>query len=467
MANFVFKPLREGSIISSGEEAYDKKLLCSLRGVIPQHKLDTFEELNAQIELALTGRPRPALYSEKTAVEFHDLLLCLLDSFKTTLESLVEYRSKSDMGSTEFETQLTCVVAHGSALLSLVKGSGTSHHLQNLEPLLGDHRREAANEEDIDFPSTAGVGWDGQPQSQWQSYMSWLNLMVVYFGAADAIHNYVLKARDADSTKTISFKFKLLVSPYPDKGMVPWKDLLSKYLPDYVRAVASPVSDTALLSFLTTAAESSRMALAAVKSFKTIFTACKPLSEPPSKHRRDRVLRCITDLKQYQVTLPGWIDYIAELEEKINTLIPPESSKSKDLKKLQGKQSKKINNKKLMDKKVKDDSDPQKLRDDSLQDLKDNSPQKSKDASPPNLTDDTLDKSMIDSESLIKGVDKVIDLLMESAKFFNELMNSTHDFSGTQHCEISIATLMSCSLDSYGGELKVTLVIFILDAVRS
>ena len=46
MANFVFKPLREGSIISSGEEAYDKKLLCSLRGVIPQHKLDTFEELN-------------------------------------------------------------------------------------------------------------------------------------------------------------------------------------------------------------------------------------------------------------------------------------------------------------------------------------------------------------------------------------------------------------------------------------
>ena len=148
-------------------------------------------------------------------------------------------------------------------------------------------------------------------------------------------------------------------------------------------------------------------------------------------------------------------------------MIPPKSSKSKDLKKLQGKQSKKFNNKKSTDKKVKDDSDLQKLRNNSLQDLKDDSLQKLKDDSPPNLTDDTLDKLMIDSESLIKGINKVIDLLMESVKFFNKLMNSTHNFSGAQHCKISIATLMSYSLDLYRGELKVTLVIFILDAIRS
>jgi hypothetical protein len=233
------------------------------------------------IQLLCNNLPRESepfqLYTSETCMEFHNLLVELLDKFKlscSSLSSLAKTRvellkplpqNKSSLSPhaknneklaenhEKFKNDVSQTVVLGHTLLRIARGSAFEMHLQNIATLLEDHRNteipmpmpnpaveqeeaEVENEdkefdkeldEVIDeelLPILSSITDLGHPVPLWNTYRDWMRLMVVHFDAAKILTTY---AASQNSLPNRTISFKILVTPRVDHAFLPWSELLT------------------------------------------------------------------------------------------------------------------------------------------------------------------------------------------------------------------------------------------------
>ena len=117
--------------------------------------IPAFPQLHQQVN-SMELKQQWVLYNRNTYQEFRKLLCTLLGSFGKSLQALLDARSQtgnlkmSVAGSVEFKACVGCVIFYGNALQRIAKGSAIDSHLQNLEPLLNDHRQPDLKKVDVE-----------------------------------------------------------------------------------------------------------------------------------------------------------------------------------------------------------------------------------------------------------------------------------------------------------------------------
>ena len=224
-----------------------------------------FPELRRQAQLVKDGKDT-RLYTEESYQEFHCMLLELINKFT---KSLLELRDplrtqKSSMdhpipGDEAFKNKVSKALVYGYALQRLVKGAALKMHLQTIAPSLKMWNlrksptpistEEELRERDEDIQAVHQSVQNGAAVVT--SYLDWFKLLISHFDAVDILVSYVT------SRKIDSISINILVAPFVDKKLLPWKDLFgdSTLLP----APAVPgtegkqASNNEILTFITTA----------------------------------------------------------------------------------------------------------------------------------------------------------------------------------------------------------------------
>lgn len=205
----------------------DELLLSSLLAELGTKLIPGFPILREVAQSTQLDQEQPvAFYSEATYREFHKLLYTLLDSFGTSLKALSAARGKGKMpakGSAEFKACLRHVMFYGNALQRIAMGSAIDPYLQNIEPLLADHRRHGLNDPEDPDLSQVGTTVGEAREPLWMSYKKWLALILVHFNAVETLVAYV--TGPYFSGRSISIK--ILVSPPVSHSIFDWETLLS------------------------------------------------------------------------------------------------------------------------------------------------------------------------------------------------------------------------------------------------
>jgi len=196
--------------------------------------IPAFPKLHQQVNSMELKQPW-VLYNGNTYQEFHKLLCTLLNSFRKSLQALSDARGQTEnskvsvAGSVEFKACVGCVMFYRNALQRIVKGSAIDSHLQNLEPLLNDHRRPDLKKVDVEDSDLAVLTqpmvkeMDKPPQPLWKSYKEWLVLMLAHLNAVETLVDYVT----GPFFRGKSISIKILVSPEVPRTIFPWETLLS------------------------------------------------------------------------------------------------------------------------------------------------------------------------------------------------------------------------------------------------
>ena len=198
-------------------------------------------------------------YSDATCIEFHLLLLELLERFREALAKLsalslargTDLKQKEKELLTTFEQELTHGCLYGYALMRIARGRAFRMHMENIEPLLvnmkalkpssapnvaiGEQEDEDKNEAsipDLEFKVAIGEqeGEDEdeeieeiQPGSLSKSFEAWLRLMVVHLDAIETLVNFVNGSKFPYETISI----KILVAPTTSPIALPWSELFT------------------------------------------------------------------------------------------------------------------------------------------------------------------------------------------------------------------------------------------------
>ena len=186
------------------------------------------------------------LYSNETSVEFHRLLLYLLQKFQAALGQLTA--CDPTMATTKdtnaevpdykkiFDENIRNVYIYGYGLLRLSRGRAFQLHLANIEPLLRD-ALDLGDEEEDDHKEGDQERYDDEleeirptlPQNGVlpRSFTTWLRLMVAHFDATEIVARAIVKL----NVDTVSVT--ILVAPETDNTLLPWRTLFSHpYLPN-------------------------------------------------------------------------------------------------------------------------------------------------------------------------------------------------------------------------------------------
>jgi hypothetical protein len=177
------------------------------------------------------------LYTQDTCMEFHCLLIDLLNSFKESVSTLTTAADKKDYE--DFKTQLKTTLSTGYALLIMIKGRALQMHLQTIEGLLmkidrstpvpnvakkGEEGKEHSDSEDLNEELEEGQRrGDLGPKPLRKIYRDWLQLMVVHFHAVDVLFGYVT----GQSFPFDAISIKILVPPTLDRKLLSMHELLT------------------------------------------------------------------------------------------------------------------------------------------------------------------------------------------------------------------------------------------------
>ncbi|KAM6499275.1 hypothetical protein JOM56_004783 [Amanita muscaria] len=236
----------------------------------------------------------PEIYTKDTCIEFHILLCDLLRFFLVGLELLNECRSQRPETS-EVMNRLASIVPFGVALQTLARGHAIKKHLKVIEPLLrrDEPRKDGGENGDGDGldPELQGVRpfaiQQGKPLPLWNAYRDWVQLMVTHFDAVQVLVRYLCQG---DQTPRISFK--ILCSPKPGEKMLPWKELLHNH--DYFLEIKSenglrPPSVDELIEFLTPDSNPVAGSIEDNVNVKLVIKAMKEVTGMSSSTVEDRV----------------------------------------------------------------------------------------------------------------------------------------------------------------------------------
>lgn len=169
------------------------------------------------------------LYTDSTHIEFHQLLLELLNRFCKALQNLSAASKQAQKGSQTIDTQtfkrdLSNGRVYGYALMRMARGRAFRMHMENIEPLLANYTRttEASgsasapniemDEQDIENKDEEieAIGVDKMMGSLSKSYGAWLRLMVVLFDAIEILVNFV----NGNRFPYESISVKILIANY-------------------------------------------------------------------------------------------------------------------------------------------------------------------------------------------------------------------------------------------------------------
>jgi hypothetical protein len=291
------------------------------------------------------------LYTSETCNEFHNLVVELLNSFKSSCSSLAK--------SKDFNNTVLITLVLGHALLRIARGSAIEMHLQNIATLLDDHRNteismpmpdltvDVENEdeeldEELDgvldevldeelLPIQSNITDQGCPMPLWKTYRDWMRLMVVHFDAANILTAYAVSQNSHPNSKTISFK--ILVTPRVDEAFLPWSDLLNDpHLFPAADASGQHASNEDILRFL----EDGLATVKAAITNEQLGLRIKKLWGDNANKNYKEIVKLLPDLAK----LPKYSDSIKEIskllsqwnvDRKISTLVEEIGDKIRDL----------------------------------------------------------------------------------------------------------------------------------------
>ena len=234
-------------------------------------------ELCQIAEMAKTSTETPMFYTEATFVEYHCLLVNLLEHFKLHLYALVKDAQRGN----DCHHHINMIRLFGCALHYMVSSQIMDRHMQNIEQSLWQTMSMQKQEEAMgsirvkEAKGTSqwlrmlfgerismGTGIEGSgvvevpveaddfdealacvqcgavvvdsthmtgaaPRPMWKSCRDWLRLTVAYFTAMERL----LPTNSGRQPLPIPSSIKVLTAHYQGQHMLPWKDVLHDYLP--------------------------------------------------------------------------------------------------------------------------------------------------------------------------------------------------------------------------------------------
>ena len=202
--------------------------------------------------MAKTSTEIPMFYTEGTLVEYHRLLVNLLEHFKRHLCALVKDAQQGN----DCHHHINMIRLFGSALHNMVSSQIMGRHMLNIEHSLWQAMSEQKQEEakgsigvkegsgvveveadDFD-EALACVQWGAvavdsthmsgaAPRPMWKLCRDWLRLTVVHFTAMEQL----LPTNPSRQPLPIPSSIAVLTAHYQGQHMLPWKDVLCDYLP--------------------------------------------------------------------------------------------------------------------------------------------------------------------------------------------------------------------------------------------
>jgi hypothetical protein len=254
----------DASLLKSLAPPITSELHAQLLAKVPKLAALAAARVNAQDKEPFT------LYTEDTCMEFHQLLILLLESFRDALQLLSNSRGQAEEAPEEFKKQLRHVLFYGYVLQRMSKGFAIERHLTTIQDLLDDHRRmdarmgeeqevdhglmdasmEEEEEEDAELLEVQPTAvWNkGQRQPLWKSYRNWLRLILVHINSVEILVSYVT----SNWFRYQAISIKILVSPARGGFMLPLQKLLqSQWFPLWSgHGGISPVTNDDIISFL-------------------------------------------------------------------------------------------------------------------------------------------------------------------------------------------------------------------------
>jgi len=304
--------------------------------------LDAHRDLHAKFPKLLKHArmkddPDFELYTEDTCIEFHHLLILLLERFQRGLERLHKTRGNEKVPtrcSEEFKMAVEDVFICGYALQRLAHGAALRMHMKTIATFLTPPQKEtsmpAPNEakeeqeevdEDLELVQPY-VKVNGVTRTDvWQSHIDWLQLIMVQFDAVDVLVHYF--AGDDLSPKAVSIH--VATPPSPNHRLLPWQNLLRNPLlfPTTTTTQSAVddhpnISNDDILNFFT-------------KDLDNVHSSVQQLNNTVKSWCKKRDLsRTISDLETLESsTLPGWKESATSLLVTLKALpdMPEENSK--------------------------------------------------------------------------------------------------------------------------------------------
>ena len=208
------------------------------------------------LALAKLNPPPFPIYNDKTCMEFHGLLLELLNCFEKAVVDLCNLsglNKKPDDYSFQFTNALISAHMFGYGLLKLARGQAFQMHMENIGPLLRKPHHTML------VPASIAEAPDEGPKDKWledeelkveeelqsvllpngdnrvtqktltKSYIDWLRLTVAHFDAVEIIMQYVMSASFDHNYIAVTN----LVAPSTSTALYPWEELLKnkQYFP--------------------------------------------------------------------------------------------------------------------------------------------------------------------------------------------------------------------------------------------
>jgi hypothetical protein len=281
--------------------------------------------LREQAKTAHADKPFE-VYTEKTQGEFHDLLCELLEDFESSVAKLAAHHGSTPSTNSNYRADLYSAVIYGDTLLHLARSSAIEKHLETVEDLLVDFRRnkvgdvklEEMVEEDSDLRSVQPSAiHNGEPVPLWRSYLNWLRLMVVYFDAVSTLIKYI-KQRDFQYD---GVTIKILTPPRVSQDMLPWMKLLeSKHFPDMPLSATSTAD---IIEFFNACSYSDQEAKYNSVALKDVLKAVhKLLDSSPRFDSTTAAQRIIDQLRKLKdCKLPGWEECVKGLISTTESLV--------------------------------------------------------------------------------------------------------------------------------------------------
>jgi hypothetical protein len=197
------------------------------------------------------------LYTNDTRVEFHKVLIVLLDRFKHALDILAPSK-KHTLGPLApprpierwlFNDTVKKLHFYGYSILRLARGRAFQMHLENIETLLDHPGRTTAagastDEHDQEHDNTRdeeqGEDFDGVlPPQKLKSYVAWLRLIVGHFDEVEILSGFVhWKHFSYDS-----ISIQIMLPPHTTPEKLEWRKLFTD--PHYL-----PTNNRLMLTFL-------------------------------------------------------------------------------------------------------------------------------------------------------------------------------------------------------------------------
>lgn len=352
-----------------------------LNYLLPIEKLQKTNNYPRLIEQAKSASNKNfQLYTEGTCVEFHQLLLDLIDRFRGVLDGLQNNRGTekaSTKGSKEFKmnAQLAMVCAYG--LQRLATGAAIRMHLRTIAvflqrkhsrtsmPISGEMQEEADEELDEDLKAVQpSVMKEGVEIPLWRSYVDWLRLMISHFDAVEILVRFVMGSQFHQQTISI----QIIVAPTVDNQLLDWQQL-------FTEPTLFPISsstDTLPIPLDTNRPNAYITNANLLVSLNNALTTCSVAKQAKLAWDNNDVNKTFKYFQKLESSdWPGWRDCI---QETLAMLRP-------------------------------------------------------------------LDSRTPSDDFSRKKISEAIDSLVESAKFFN-CLNNDQAFKGTLHCEACLASLL-------------------------